>query len=95
MRMRGAATFEGVELGCEREVGQGFKEGRGTFCGIGSLVVFGEPLQVLVLKPRNPVVVLAVVEFAGLLLVGLTLGVLLVVCHLHLSLLGGMITLLI
>lgn len=51
-----------------------------TFCGIRGLVVFGEPLQVLVLGPGHPAVVLAVVELSGLLLVGLAFGVL-VVCH--------------
>lgn len=58
------------------------EEGWGrTFCGIRGLVVFGEPLQVFVLDPGDPVIVLAVVELAGLLLVGLALGVLVVVCH--------------
>jgi hypothetical protein len=55
-------------------------EGRHTFCGIRSLVIFGEPLQVLILNPRHPVLILAVVEVAGLLPVSLVVGVVLV-CH--------------
>lgn len=56
-----------------------------TFCSIRCLVVFGEPLQVLVLHPGDPVVVLAVVEVASLFLVGLALGGLIVVCHFDVS----------
>lgn len=51
----------------------GGQRGR-TFRGIRGLVVLCEPLQVLVLHPGDPVVVLAVVELAGLLLVRLALG---------------------
>lgn len=52
-----------------------------TFCSIARLVVFGEPLQILVFNPRNPVLVLAVVELANLLFVCFGLRFLDVVCH--------------
>lgn len=54
-----------------------------TFCSIARLVIFGEPLQILVFNPGNPAIVLAVVELASLLFVCLGLGILVVVCHVN------------
>ena len=65
-------------------MGEGdFRSGRLTFCGVGGFIVFCEPCEVFVFNPWHPGFVLAVVEVAGLLLVGLRLcGFVLVGRHL-------------
>jgi hypothetical protein len=59
--------------------------GRHTFSRVRRLIILGEPLQVLVLHPRHPGVVLLVVVLSCLLFVRLRLGsLILVVRHVEL-----------
>ena len=71
-----------LELSVWVGVGIGFRGGGRTFGCVRGLVVLGEPLQVLILHPRHPRVVLPVVELPRLLLVRLRLcGLVLVGRH--------------